>query len=71
MGCPKCRAALIQRNAEGEPILRNRGLVLKATGWVALCPRCRAEVPFSPDALRAVPLVLIRRQGGASNSTLR
>ena len=30
-------------------MLRTAALVLKAEGPVMVCPRCKADVPFTPD----------------------
>ena len=45
---------LCQRNALGEPIIRTRGIVRKPSGYVLVCPRCKAAVPVSPDFLLAL-----------------
>lgn len=56
----RCGADLVQPNARGVPMLRNHGLVLKAEGLAAICPRCKADVPVSRDAARALVLILQR-----------
>ena len=52
MKCPGCQASLAHINAAGEPIIRMRGLVLKAAGVVAMCPACRGDVPVVGEAAR-------------------
>ena len=54
MKCPACAANLGRLNAAGEPLIRNRGLVLKAEGVVALCPRCGKDVPFTAEIAKAL-----------------
>jgi Zn-finger nucleic acid-binding protein len=50
--CPGCQAGLAHLNDAGEPILRMRGLVLKASGVVAMCPSCRGDVPMQGEVAR-------------------
>lgn len=45
--CPHCHANLASVAASGEPLLRARGVILKATGLALVCPRCRGDVPLS------------------------
>lgn len=62
MRCPACQAALGQVNPRGEPMIRTRGLILKADGVVAVCPSCKGDVPLAGEmakALRARLLVVI------------
>lgn len=54
MMCPACRANLGRITARGEPMIRNKGLILKADGIVALCPKCGADVPFTAEITRAL-----------------
>lgn len=54
MRCPTCSAGLAHRNAAGEPLLRLRGLVLKASGVVAMCPACRGDVPVQGEVARVL-----------------
>jgi hypothetical protein len=58
MQCPSCKSVLTQRNRFGEPIVRNRGIVLKSSGVYLVCPKCRADVAFNPEVLRLAPLVV-------------
>lgn len=58
MRCPKCQAVLGQVSASGDPMLRTRGLVMKAEGMVAVCPKCRGDVPASPEFRKAMILFL-------------
>jgi hypothetical protein len=63
--CPKCQAALGKITAAGEPSIRMRGIVLKASGPVAICPKCGHDVAFSPDLAKAIHTrILIRADGG-------
>lgn len=54
MICPHCRANLIQANTRGEKLLRNRGLVYRESGLAAICPKCKADVPFPLDELQSL-----------------
>jgi hypothetical protein len=64
MNCPKCHATLMRRNSAGDAIIRNRGILLKASGPALVCPRCRADVPFQADLLvKALPVLLLHRPG--------
>lgn len=54
MICKACASVLTQRNAFGEPIIRNRGIVAKTSGLYLICPRCKAAVPFDMDVLRVL-----------------
>ena len=51
----RCGASLGQVNRAGEPIVRTSGLVLKGEGGMALvCPKCKADVPFTADFAKAL-----------------
>ena len=50
----RCGATLGQLNLAGEPIVRNRGLIFKASGVVLVCPSCKADVPVSGDLAKAL-----------------
>lgn len=50
----RCGAQLGHVNDSGEPTVRMRGVVLKAEGAVAICPRCRGDVPFTADLAKAL-----------------
>ena len=50
----RCGAQLGRVNAGGEPMLRTAALVLKANGPVMVCPKCKADVPFTPDFAKAL-----------------
>lgn len=53
MKCGACQSVLTQRNALGEPIIRNRGIVFKAGQRPTMvCPKCKASVPFSAELLQ-------------------
>lgn len=60
MRCPKCQAQLGHVSASGDPMLRTRGLVLKAEGVIAVCPKCRADVPATGELRKALILFLTR-----------
>lgn len=60
----RCGAVLGRVNSHGEPMVRTAGIVWQADGGMALvCPKCKADVPFSPDFARALQsrLVLLFR----------
>lgn len=66
MKCPACLAELGHVNGRGEPMIRTRGLVLKAEGVAALCPKCKADVPVEGElakALRSRLLVVVPPAG--------
>lgn len=50
----RCGAELGHLNKSGEPTVRMRGVVLKAQGAVAICPKCSADVPFTADLAKAL-----------------
>ena len=54
MKCNACFAEMGHVTAGGEPMLRTRGIVLKAEGAVALCPRCKADVPLAGELAKAL-----------------
>lgn len=63
----RCGAALGHINARGEPMIRTRGIVLKAEGIAAVCPKCKADVPLEGEmakALRARLLVVVPTRRG-------
>lgn len=62
MICPKCQARLTHRNRNGDAMIRTKGLVLKADGAVAICPKCAADVKFNLDLLKVLPTLLFRHQ---------
>lgn len=62
MTCPHCRANLAQRTSDGEPLFRNRGIILRKAGPALVCPRCRKDVPVNLDLLKA-PVLLVRLPG--------
>jgi hypothetical protein len=55
----RCGAHLLHQNRLGEPIVRNKGIVLKADGIVLVCPKCGGDVPFSPDLAKAMQNSLV------------
>lgn len=51
----QCGASLGHVNKAGEPFLRTAGLVMKADAGLALvCPKCKADVPFTADFAKAL-----------------
>jgi hypothetical protein len=59
MRCRHCDAELTAQTPNGEPLIRNRGIVLKPTGAAVLrCPRCRGEVEFDPMILSIAPVLV-------------
>jgi hypothetical protein len=41
-------------NRAGEPIVRTTAFVFKADAVVAVCPKCKRDVPFTPDLIKAL-----------------
>jgi uncharacterized protein YbaR (Trm112 family) len=60
MICPHCKATLTQRTKVGEPVIRNRGIIMKADGPVLICPKCKSDVGFNLDLLKALPILIFR-----------
>lgn len=54
MNCPQCGTNLIRKSSGGDPMVSTRGLVLKAASVVAICPHCKADVPFSQTVTKAL-----------------
>lgn len=68
MKCPKCLTALGHINARGEPMIRTRGLILKAEGVSAVCPSCKSDVPMTSEMAKALAsrlLVIPTARGGS------
>ncbi len=72
MICPSCQAHLGHMNKDGEPMVRNRGLVFKADGVVVVCPKCKGDVPMTTDFAKALTdrLVLFIRKQPAQRAAL-
>lgn len=66
MNCPSCGANIQHVNAAGDTVLRNRGLVLKSSGIVAICPRCKSDVPLSQTLHKALQDRIVLFFRGAS-----
>ena len=49
-----CGENLTRLSKSGEPMLRAKGLVLKADGVSAICPKCSSDVPIAGDLARAL-----------------
>lgn len=58
MRCPTCQAELGRFNAAGEPMIRTSGLVLKAAGVTAICPKCKGDVAVEGELRKALVLFL-------------
>lgn len=59
MNCPVCKASIGRVNAAGEPMLRGRGLVLKAKSVAMVCPKCSADVPVTGEFAKALQARLL------------
>lgn len=55
--CGTCGARLDQARADGV-MLRNHGIVAKASGLVLICPKCKSDVHPSPAVRRQLVLFL-------------
>lgn len=66
MICPHCTANLGKINGAGEPMVRGRGLVLKAMSVVMICPKCGEDAPITGELAKALSarLMLISTQDG-------
>lgn len=77
MMCPHCQAQLGKLNCDQEPMLRNKGIVLKADHVALICPKCGKDVRVDGQmakALSARLLLVFRdqprpRSGESSGST--
>lgn len=54
MNCPSCGTNLIRAARGGDTLLKTQGLVFKAASLVAICPKCKADVPFSQTMTKAI-----------------
>lgn len=54
MNCPHCGTNLLRESNGGDAMIRTSGLVLKAASLVAICPKCKGDVPFSQTLHKAV-----------------
>lgn len=59
----RCGANLLTLSRDREPMLRTSALVLKAEGVVAVCPKCRADVPVAGELAKAIQTRLSPRPG--------
>jgi hypothetical protein len=57
--CPGCGAELARLSAGGEPMIRARGLIMKADHVAAICPKCAADVPLTRDDAKALAARLL------------
>lgn len=69
MKCPTCQATLGKVSAGGDPMLRTRGLVLKAEGLIAMCPKCGGDVPATGELRKALILFLTKAPCPAPSSS--
>ncbi len=56
--CGSCGARLDQTRDDGAVMLRNHGIVAKASGLVLICPKCKHDVHPSPAVRRQLVLFL-------------
>ena len=65
MMCPHCQAQLGKLNSDQEPMLRNKGIVLKASHVALICPKCGHDVPLAGEMAKALSarILLIFRNG--------
>lgn len=54
MNCPKCGTNLIRVSRDGDTLVSARGFVLKSDSIAAICPHCKADVPFSQTLTKAL-----------------
>lgn len=54
MKCPKCDKQIAHLNKTNDVVLSNKALVLKPEGMILVCPKCKADIPFSDGAMEAV-----------------
>ena len=54
MNCPHCGTNLLRESHSGDAMVRTSGLVLKATSLIAICPKCKGDVPFSQTLTKAI-----------------
>lgn len=55
----RCGEGLARVSRSGVPMLKADGLLLKAEGLAAICPKCRADVPVAGDMLKALQILLV------------
>jgi hypothetical protein len=56
----RCGAHLGQVNKRGEPMVRTAGMIMQDGGGMAMvCPRCKSDVPFTPDFAKALQTRLV------------
>lgn len=56
MKCAHCATELVRATKGGTPMLRTKGLLVKAGALVAICPnyKCKADVPMSADVMETL-----------------
>lgn len=59
MKCPGCGENLGRLSRAGEPMVRNKGLILKATGVAVVCPKCSGSVPIGGEMAKALSARLL------------
>jgi hypothetical protein len=52
----------MHRNRDGEPLIRTRAIIMKASGLVLVCHQCRGDVPISADIfVKAQPFIVLQK----------
>jgi uncharacterized protein YbaR (Trm112 family) len=59
MQCPHCREDLARITADGDPMLRTRGLLFKGGSLVLVCPKCKGDVRPGADLMKALQNVSV------------
>lgn len=59
MICPTCNAVLDKEKDNGERILRTRGIVIKKHGLALICPKCKGDVPVSPEMMHQLQEIAV------------
>lgn len=54
MNCPHCHANLVRAGRDGDPVIANRGLIIKSDCLIAICPRCKGDVVLNQTLHKAV-----------------
>lgn len=65
MKCPHCQANMIRESRDGDPMIANRGLILKDDHIVMICPKCGGNVALGQTLTKAVQqtaILFFRRQ---------
>ncbi|HWY23515.1 MAG TPA: hypothetical protein VNX47_01265 [Nevskia sp.] len=54
MKCPACDYQLVTETSTGHPIVRNRGILIKAGALVLICPKCKGDVAPSQEVMKTL-----------------